>query len=436
MRNKSKLEQILISVTSSNLIRSSGVYTISSFINSALPLLLLPILTRRLTPADYGIVAMFQLAVSVVYPFIGMNLEGSIARKYFDKDDTDFPSYIGGCFVLASISLLIVTLLFWLNLSYIQSKTQIPEIWLKYVLVVATCQFITNVVLSIFQVRVQPIKYGILQILQSFLNVGLTILFVVVMHKAWDGRLEAQTITGIVFAAVCIIILVKTKHFSLNIKKNDLKHALKFGMPLIPHAIGGMFFTAIDRFFLTNLVGLEQTGNYTVAYQIGAVIGIITFAFNNAYYPWLFEKLNKNDLSIKKQIVKYTYIYFILLIVGAGLLLMVFPYIVSVFVGGSFKSIDTYSAFIVFGFVFQGMYYMVTNYIMYAQKTYIQAIVTISIGLLKIPITYFAIIWIGPVGASISYCLTFFIFFAATWILSSKVYQMPWISVLIPARKV
>jgi O-antigen/teichoic acid export membrane protein len=116
----------------------------------------------------------------------------------------------------------------------------------------------------------------------------------------------------------------------------------------------------------------------------------------------------------------------LLLTVGAIILLVGFPYIVSIFIGSSFGSINVYSTFIVFGFVFQGMYYMVTNYITYAQKTYIQASVTISVGLLKLPIAYFAIVLLGPVGAAVSYCLTFFVFFLATWILSAKVYSMPW----------
>jgi len=91
--------QIIKRIKASTLATSSGIYTLFGFVNLAIPLILLPILTRKLTPDEYGIVAMFQLTVSVIYPFIGLNLEGSIARKYYDQDETDFPSYIGTCFV-------------------------------------------------------------------------------------------------------------------------------------------------------------------------------------------------------------------------------------------------------------------------------------------------------------------------------------------------
>lgn len=421
-----KLRHYFTRVTSSSLAKSSGIYTISSFINASIPIILLPILTRKLSPADYGIVAMFQLTVAIVYPFIGMNLEGAIQRRYFDKNENGFPSYIGACFILVFFSLVVISVIFWAFIGNLVEITQIPKTWLRYIILVVFCQYTITVLLNLFQVRVEPIKFGIVQIMQTLLNVGLTIILVAYFNRNFGGRLEAQIISSVFTAIICMSILIWSKQIRFELLKKDVIHALKFGVPLIPHAIGGMFFTAIDRYFLTNLVGLEQTGNYTVAFQIGTVVNLVTIAFNNAYIPWLFENLNKNDPAIKKKIVKFTYLYFILLTFAALILLLLFPFIVHIFVGNTFRTINTYSTLIVLGFVFQGFYFMVTNYIMYAQKTHVQAAVTLSIGLLKLPITYFLIIWLGAVGASASFCISFFIFFVVTWILSAKVYPMPW----------
>jgi O-antigen/teichoic acid export membrane protein len=289
--------------------------------------------------------------------------------------------------------------------------TQIPEFWLKFILIVAASQFLTSTVLVLYQIRIQPIKYGIFQITQSIVNISFTLFFVLLLKKTWDGRIEAQLLSGLIFAFLSLFILIKSRFIKFKIKKSDIVYALKFGIPLIPHALGGILFSAIDRFFLTNLIGLEQTGNYSVAYQLGAVIGIFTISINNAFVPWLFENLNKNCMEIKKYIVKWTYLYFLVLLIVASLLLILLPFVINIFVGKSFKTLNTYTTLIVFGFVFQGMYYMVTNYITYANKTYLLAIITISIALIKIPITYYSITWFGAFGASLSYCLTFFIFF-------------------------
>lgn len=111
-----KLLSFIYGIKNSSLFKASGVYTISSIINASIPFILLPILTNKLSPADYGIVAMFQLVTNLVYPFIGLNLEGAIARKYYDNDGKKFSSYIGTCFFLSGISFLIISIIFFSKL--------------------------------------------------------------------------------------------------------------------------------------------------------------------------------------------------------------------------------------------------------------------------------------------------------------------------------
>lgn len=418
----------MIRVLSSSLFRASGIYTIGGFVNAAVPLLLLPILTKWLSPVDYGIVAMFQLIVSFLNPIIGMNLESSIFRKYYETDNLDFPSYVGTCIILVTLNVVLTTFVLFLLVEYISDITLVPKIWIKYSIIVCFCQFLITILMTLYQIRTKPLGYGLYQIFQTIMNVGLTVFFVVFLRYTWEGRLKAQLYTVVFFSVTSVLLMVYTKRIKLNIIKKDVIYALKFGVPLVPHALGAILFTSIDRFFLTSMSGIEQTGNYSVAYQLGAVINIITISFNNAYTPWLYTELNKNCDFIKKKIVKYTYLYFGIISIISLLIIAVFPRIINVFVGNSFSSVDTFSTFIILGFVFQGMYYMVTNYISYANKTYLLAIITISLGIIKIPMTYFLIKYIGPAGASVSYCLTFFLYFLSTWILSARVYRMPWFS--------
>ena len=416
----------LVNIFYSSLFRSSAVYTITAAINAGIPLLLLPVLTTKLSPSDYGIIAMFQLVASLIYPIFGMNLESSVARKYFDDDNSDFSSYLGTSLILVFINTIVTGTLYLFLFKYISDLTLIPLEWIKFTLLVVICQFLSSVILTTYQVRIKPISYGVFQIGQSIINITLTIIFVVVLEETWRGRLSAQIYTGILSAIVSLILLFGTNQIKINVKISDVKHALSFGLPLIPHVLGGLLFTAVDRFFLTNMLGLEQTGNYSVAYQLGAIISLVTLAFNNAFTPWLYGELNKNSDIIKLKIVRFTYLYFILISLFAVTVIYIFPILVNIFIGERFTSISSYSTFIIWGFVFQGMYYMVTNYIGYVNKTYLLAIITISVAIIKIPLTYFLINTFGAPGASISYCITFLLFFLLTWVLSAKVYKMPW----------
>jgi O-antigen/teichoic acid export membrane protein len=82
---------MLNTILRSSLFQSAGIYTAAHLLTASVPFLLLPILTRYLTPADYGIVAMFQVILGIVSALIGLSIHGAIGRQYFEKDTIDFP---------------------------------------------------------------------------------------------------------------------------------------------------------------------------------------------------------------------------------------------------------------------------------------------------------------------------------------------------------
>ena len=68
-------------IAKSPLFKSFVAYTMGGALSSAVPFFLLPVLTRYLTPEDYGFVATFQAILVVTMPFVGVNLDGAIARS-------------------------------------------------------------------------------------------------------------------------------------------------------------------------------------------------------------------------------------------------------------------------------------------------------------------------------------------------------------------
>ena len=86
--------------------RASAVYGSSTFVFRALSLLLLPLYTHYLTPADYGIVALAEILALALITSIGLGFEGAMQRLYFQHVDRPqaLASYIGSAlkFALAS----------------------------------------------------------------------------------------------------------------------------------------------------------------------------------------------------------------------------------------------------------------------------------------------------------------------------------------------
>lgn len=412
-------------IVHSELFKNSSVYTISSIINAAIPFLLLPLLTTRLTPADYGIITMFATVQAFLYPILGVNLEGAIARKFYSKD-TDLAVYIGNCLMIFAITTILSFLLFYLLSEMIESYTYIPQNWVLLIPLVCAAQFVCMLALVLWQVREMPLRYAGFQISQSGLNALLTLLFLVIFAYNWQGRIMAIFLSAFFFMLVAIYYIIKQRDVKFKYNKTYLKHALIYGGGLIPHAIGSMLILMTNRLFLTKMISVEESGMYAVSNQVCTAISFLTISFNNAFVPWLFKKLTLDDIHEKVKIVKLTYLYFVGIIFIGFLYFIIQPVLFHIFIGKHFLPSLSYSFWITLGFVFQGMYFMVTNYINYAEKTHLQAILTISIGLLNFPLNYFCITFFGAIGAAISFAAIYFIFFVSTWVLSSKVYKMPW----------
>lgn len=75
---------------------------------------------------------------------------------------------------------------------------------------------------------------------------------------------------------------------------------------------------------------------------------------------------------------------------------------------------------------FQGMYFVVGNYIFYAKKTKIFSLITFSCSLVQIVISFYLIRKVGILGAAYSSAFISLLNFIAVWFYSNKVYKMPW----------
>lgn len=415
-------------------IKFLGVFSIymgSSLLNAAIPFLLLPIFTYYLSPSDFGEISMFSVLGGFIMPFIGFSSLGVISREYFNLDKLLFGQYLGNIFNALFVSIIPISIVLYFCSDIISKLTglSITNIWLCMVFSLFT--YLLNSILIIWQVQSKAKEYGFFQVGQTIFNIGLSLVLIIWLKLGFEGRIYSQVISAIIFGSVGFYII--KKYIGLNLKFNSsfFIDALTFGIPLIPHTLGAILISLSDRLFITNLIGIEATGLYSVGYSIGSIIGFIEHSFNLAYAPWLFNKLNLNDSLVKIKIVQFTYLYFIFILFLVLFLTLLVPFVFDNFIDKKFENAQIYVFWISLSFAFSGMYKMVTNYIFYIKKTYILAWVTFFSAIINLILNYFFIIKFGPVGVAIATALTSFIFFAFTWFISNRLFNMPWGSLKI-----
>lgn len=418
--------KLIQQIYQSSLLRAAGTYGFFSIINKSIPFFLLPILTRYLSPSDYGIVAVFNIMVTIAIPLIGVNAHGAFSRAFFAQDRFEASSYTGTIVIFVLLNSIVITSLIILFRNYLGNIFSIPSNWLWLAGVIGLSMSLIQITLSAWRVRERPKAFGIFQNSNTLADFSLALLFVIVLGMTWKGRVISRAIVAPLFAFFGIIILKRNKWLTFQWDKTYLLHALAFGIPLIPHSLAGIMNTTIDRIFIVNMVGIADAGMYTVGYQIGAIINLLAMAFNQAYMPWLYRKLNQNNDTTKRKIVTYTYVYFALIFLLALSIGIAAPLILRYLVGKAFQQSAIYVIWIALGSAFHGMYLMVVNYIFYAEKTYLLTIVTFTGAAINVGLNYIFITVNGAIGAAQATSITHLITFLMVWYLSDRVFSMPW----------
>jgi O-antigen/teichoic acid export membrane protein len=370
--------------------------------------------------------ALYQAMVALAAPIVGLNVSAAVGRRFVDSETVDLKQYLSGCLVIIVFFTGLTVIVFKICSGLLSRLSGLSEEWLWTVPLAAGFQCVLDAALVVLQMQHKQTLFGALRISKTFLETGLTVALVVWLSYGWDGPIYAQLVSGGLVVAVVSFIFWRHGWLTRSINFSYISDAVQFGAPLIPHVIGSSVIVFVDRIFIARLVGLADAGLYTAGYQVGMIISLIQTSFNQAWVPWLFESLKRGGLHTKLTIVRISYLYFVALTLLAVTLGVAAPYVLKTFLGHQYESSGKFVIWIAMGYAFNGMYKMVANYIFYSEKTYLLAIVTFCVATVYIPICYLLIVWNGALGSAQASTIIFFMSFVGTWLLSARVYPMPW----------
>lgn len=414
-----------------SLASGSLTYLLSNVLSAAVPLLLIPILTRHLTQAEYGQVGIFLGLVAGLAAFTGLNTGGAAAREFYDDATPERQRrFIGACLQILVASTLLLCLLAWLLREPATGLLGLDPAWLFLAIAVSAAGFVINLRLTQWQVRRQAVRFGLLQVLQAGLLLLLTLWLVVAWQQGAGGRILAQVLTATACVAIALHSLRRDGLLGWGRHGEDVRKALRFGVPLVPH-IGGIFLLGMaDRFFINAELGTDQTGIYVVAAQVSGIMAILFDAVNKAYVPWLFERLKRDDLQEKRRIVTLTYAGFAGALALALALALTGPALIHLLAGEEYRAAAEVIGWLALGQAFGGMYLLVTNYIFYSRRTGMLAVVTGASGMLNLLLLAALVVPLGLAGAAMAHAAAMAVRFGATWWLAQRRHPMPWLHFL------
>ena len=246
----------MLTFLNTTLFKTAAVYTISNLTNAAIPFFLLPILTRVLPPSEYGLLAMFHAFLGILAAFTGLSVQGAVGVRYVDREQIDYPRYIGSCLLILLCSTILTFIVVFLSRNFLTKFTNLPSFWLITAVGISFGNFLLSIRLVLWQMGKEPIRYGIFQVSYSALNMGLSLALVLLSKQGYEGRLLGQAIAVLCFSSIGLATLFHSDMVTLQPRMHYIKEALAFGAPLVPHVIGIFLIGLADRFIINQKLGL------------------------------------------------------------------------------------------------------------------------------------------------------------------------------------
>ncbi|WP_426416291.1 oligosaccharide flippase family protein [Aestuariirhabdus sp. LZHN29] len=410
------------------MIKAASIYLSSSIISKAIPFLMLPVLTRYLSPEEYGLIAIFQLLVTFTSPFIGMSLNSNITRKFYKLSQDDIAAYIYNIYLILFLSFSIVSIVFAIAYSLYDQVLGVPNNWLLSVPILSLMNTINVINLTILRNREKPIAYGSFEIVGAVISVAATLLLIVGYNMGWEGRLWALVVTSGVLSAIAFWVTYYTGYLRIGFSATSTREILSISIPLIPHMLGGALLAISDRFFLDLLVDKTAVGLYSVGYMFGSIVMVFSDAFIKAWSPWFYKKVVDPKDADKLTIVKFSYLYALALSVMAILISLLSYYSMVLIVGEDYIGARDFVVWVAAGYLFHGFYKIVLPYQVHVGQTRFIALSTMIAASFNVVANYFLISMNGAIGAAQATFLAYIVWFIFVFWRSQHLYPMPWIA--------
>jgi O-antigen/teichoic acid export membrane protein len=355
-----------------------------------------------------------------------LSINSAISVNYFHLKADELKVYIGNAFFILLVSLFLVFCSVYIFEDIISTKVVLPKEWLYISIIVAFMSIISQINLTLWRVKQEAKPFVLYSTMITILNISISLLLVVGFKWHWLGRVEGISIANTLFGIISMIFIFKRGYIKFIYNIDYIKDALKLGISILPHYFAQWLRVGFDIFLITYLLGVAQTGEYALGYQFGAIIGILAGAFNTAFSAHQMEKLKSIGELDKIKMVKFSYLFFILFFIFSIVFAKILYYLFGFMIDEKFLNSREYIMPISIAYSFQGMYFIVLNYLMFNKKNHLISLSTITATFIQIVCSYVAISYFGVIGATYATIIGFLLNFVLIWYFGSKVYPMPW----------
>lgn len=408
------------------LLKQSVIYGSGQVAAKGIGFLLLPLYTRFLTPADYGVLALLLVTQSIADIVMRAGVATGVLRFYILAEDEEERRRVGATashFVFAW-SLLFTAVLIWLS-PKISVLLFSSDAYLLHVRLIALATFgsaLQAAPFALLRARQRAGQYVTLSLVRFVLGAGLNIYFVAVLRHQVLGIVEGTLIaTGITTVLVYLLLF---RSLFLPASVGVMRRLLAFSLPFMPTMMAGWVLTMADRYLLKYLGTMTDVGLYSVGYKIGLLVNFLLVApFGIAWGPFMFSAAKGSDAR-QTYARLLTYIFFAL--TGCAVVLSLFaPELLRIVTTPAYYGASRVVLLVALSYALYGCHLVLTTGLNLTKRTYYFPLLFGAAALANIGLNFALIPRYGMMGAAWATIVAYGLMAAGTYLLSQHYYPIP-----------
>ena len=393
----------------------------STFIQSGLVFLTMPIFTRLLGPEQFGKFAIFNswmliiLCVACLKTHVTLgNAKYRFNEKYSEYRPTVF---LLGLFINALMFLIAI-----IFLNTIANLLGFSELLVILLMINLVSHSVVECANNIYIYEKKASINFLIALFLAFSTVGLSLIFLTkdVFAEKYLSRVYGITIPYVIIAIPLAIVILKSGKIKYD--KEFLKYSLILGVPIVIHSLSQNILGQADRIMLEDITGSGiDVGIYSFIHTYTSITSVIMSALNISWCPFYYDDLKSENWEyLKKKSQNYVEL-FTLILCGFLLLSREVMYLMAdaaYFSGAVLIPVFVWVTFFIF------IYLFAVNFEFYHRKSHFVAIATVVAGVTNIVLNYIFIPLKGMMGAAIATLIAYMVMCAMHYVFAHKIKEM------------
>lgn len=387
------------------LAKNTIVFFIGSFTSKILVFLLLPLYTTVLTTSEYAISDLMTTSVNLLYMILTMMISEAVLRFSIDKNyDKSEVLSIGTVFIAISSLILGCSVI-------IASKINLIELfdgyWMHFFLLYFF--YSLNHLFAGFIRGLEKVRLiAITGVIGTIVTVVSNILLLVIFKYGISGYLASMILSN---AFICFVYLIFGKVYKyISIKSFDsslMLEMIRYSSPIIITQVAWWINSATDRYMVTWLLGVSETGLLSVAHRLPSVLTIFTSIFMQA---WKLSAIKEyHSESSQLFFSKMLNLYNALLIIAGAIVIAFIKPISSIIFRGDFVSAWYLVPPFILAFVINSISAFLGTFYIANRNTKALMNSTLVGALLNIVLNFVLIKQVGAIGPGIATVISYFV---------------------------